>query len=64
MSKYQQVLPEVFSTWMHLGTKEEASTIVEWLLEAGTSFAITHDRPYTLWLSAASLDVVASRTGL
>lgn len=64
VSTYRQELPKVFPSTLPMETKEEAAEIVSWLLDAGTSFAVTMDRPYSLWLSAASLDVIARRTGL
>lgn len=53
MSAYQQVLPEVFPLSVTVD-KDRAKQFVAELLEAGTSFAVTMDRPYTIHLSEAS----------
>ena len=50
---YLQRLPEVFPYKVQL-TKEQALTGVVFLLSHGSSFAVTMDKPVTLWLSEES----------
>ena len=53
MATYNGNLPVIFP-WRVTLTKEQAQTGAVFLIEHGSSFAITMDQPYTLWLSEES----------
>lgn len=53
MSTYKGTLPEVFPYYVTLD-KNQALTGVVFLINHGSSFAVTMDRPVTLWLSEES----------
>lgn len=53
MSVYDRVLPEAFVSKIVVD-KDEAKNIADFLIGKGSSFAVTADRPVTIWLSWAS----------
>lgn len=54
MSVYDQNLPKAFP-YSVVVPEGEAEPIVSYLLSKKTSFAVTQDRPETIWLSEASM---------
>lgn len=59
-SIYDRTLLEVFHNTIVLN-KEDVAFWTQFLIENESSFAVTVDRPYTLWLSKASFEAVIQR---
>lgn len=59
-STYNATLPQVFHDSVTLN-KDDVAFWTQFLIENGSSFAVTVDRPYTLWLSKVSLESVLAK---
>ena len=60
MSTYDTHLSEVFDQVIQLD-KATAKKVVSYLMEQGTSFAVTQDKPYRIWLSKVSAKLLVEK---
>lgn len=59
-SVYGHVLPEVFPYVITLTNKAELWRLVNILIDRESSFSVTVDKPFTLWMSEASYQHIMS----